>query len=72
MSASEQLNEYHVILDEFYDDFGQELSSSRPMQNSDLSLITNIMRKGFETEYIWFFYELDNLKIVYCLSFQHV
>ena len=72
LPPGEHLDAYHFVLEEFFDAFDRELSSFPPMQNSDVSLTTDIMRKGFETGHFWFFHALDNPKVACNLFFQHI
>lgn len=70
LPPGEHLDEYHVILQEFFDAFDREQSSFFPMQ--DTSPTTDLMRKGFETGHFWFFHALDNPKVACNLFFQHI
>ncbi|KAL8694225.1 MAG: hypothetical protein Q9224_003611, partial [Gallowayella concinna] len=62
MPPGEHLDACCVILEEFFDAFDREQKCFPPMQNSDVSLTTDIMRKGFETGHFWFFHALDDPK----------
>ena len=53
------LDTYGVMLEKFFDAFDREQKS---MQNSNVSLTTDIMRKVFETGHLRFFNALDNPK----------
>ncbi|KAL8784811.1 MAG: hypothetical protein Q9195_008891 [Heterodermia aff. obscurata] len=72
LPPGEHLNAYRVVLEEFFDAFDREQISFAPMQNSDASLTTDVMRKGFETGHFWFFHALDNPKVACNLFFQHI
>ncbi|KAL8679176.1 MAG: hypothetical protein Q9186_004520 [Xanthomendoza sp. 1 TL-2023] len=72
MPPGEHLDAYYVILEEFFDAFDREQKCFPPMQNSDVSLATDIVRKGFETGHFWFFHALDNPKVACNLFFQHI
>lgn len=70
LPPGEHLDEYHIILEEFFDAFDREQTSNFPLQ--DASLTTDLMRKGFETGHFWFFHALDNPKVACNLFFQHI
>lgn len=72
LPPGEHLDAYHAVLEEFFDTFDREQISFPPLQNSDVLLTTDVMRKGFETGHFWFFHALDNPKVACNLFFQHV
>lgn len=72
LPPGEDLDAYHVVLEEFFDAFDREQSSLSPLQNRDVSLTTDMMKKGFETGQFWFFHALDNPKVACNLFFQHI
>lgn len=72
LPPGEHLDAYYVILEKFFDAFDREQISFPSMQNRDVSLTTDVMRKGFETGHFWFFHALDNPKVACNLFFQHV
>lgn len=71
LPPGEHLDAYHVALEEFFEAFDREQISFPPMQDSDVSLTTDVMRKGFQTGHFWFFHALDNPKVACNLFFQH-
>lgn len=72
LPPGEDLDPYHVILEEFFDAFDREQGSLSPLQNRDVSLTTDMMRRGFETGHFWFYHALDNPKVACNLFFQHI
>lgn len=72
LPPGEHLDEYRVMLEEFFDAFDQEQNFFPPSRNGEVSLTTDIMRKGFETGHFWFLHALDNPKVACNLLFQHI
>ncbi|CAO1600719.1 hypothetical protein XANCAGTX0491_004401 [Xanthoria calcicola] len=71
LPPGEALDAYHIIFEEFFDAFDREQSSLSALQDREVSLTTDMMRKGFETGHFWFFHALDNPKVACNLFYQH-